>query len=486
MDGFDNNIYDRKAFWWTLVGILFAVAVQKVSEGAGFAALAPFALFALMRRSAEKMFFWILLIATLVVGNAFFMPKGAVFVMANRFVLGCFGLLGVVRLLKRRKAKMVTPFLWFLAYVAYMAIPSYGGWQPVVSYLKMFLFVVVFLAYFGVADKAISDGKVDVARLRAMMLAFASFFIVGSVCVMPFPEIGQLSGEEYQRAVLAGQEVTSLFKGLSSHSQAFGPMVAFFFVFLFADWAFGVRRFSKLYAFLLALCPFLIYQTSSRTAMASFVAGVLVVGFCLLQMRGLGGKWRSKVLVGMTLALCACCVAVVAVPAARDSVARLAMKYDRGATVGSLNAEGLLATRQFLIDAQLANLRRSPYVGNGFQVSEQMAGARVMSWKQLLTAPVEKGVWVTAILEEGGWFGLAVFVAVALTMLTLLIKRRAYMAFCLFSTLLVVNMAEFTMFAMSGLGGFTWALIFVGVVLDALRIRDDARSDWDVDWRSCR
>ena len=36
------------------------------------------------------------------------------------------------------------------------------------------------------------------------------------------------------------------------------------------------------------------------------------------------------------------------------------------------------------------------------------------------------------------------------------------------------NMAEFTMFSMSGGGGFLWIFVFVGIAFDAARQRQDA------------
>lgn len=469
----ENDIYDGKTFWRTLAGIALAVAVQKASGGAGFVLLVPFALAALVQRNAEKMIYWVLLVNTLVMGNGYFMPKGAVFFCANRLVLGCFGLLGILHLFGRKKSSALAPLLWFPVYVLYMIVPSATGWQPLISGLKIFLFTIVFFAFFGVANTAATNPKCDARRLRAMVLAFASFMIFGSVALIPFPGISQLSGEEYARAVQLGQDVTSLFKGMTWHSQSLGPIVCALFVLTFGDWAFNVRRFHKLYAALLVCCPILIYKTSSRAGMASFIIGALFVGYCLLQMRGAGAKWRGKILSGMALALCACCVAAVAVPSVRDGVVRFAMKYDREAKAGDFNAEGMLATRQFLIDAQLENVKRSPFIGNGFQVADYMEGVQVQSWQQLVTAPVEKGVWLTAVLEEGGWIGLVLFSSLVVVIGATLLKRKVYTGLCLFGVLIVSNMAEFTMFSMSATGGFVCALIFVGGVFDALRQRAD-------------
>ena len=91
----------------------------------------------------------------------------------------------------------------------------------------------------------------------------------------------------------------------------------------------------------------------------------------------------------------------------------------------------------------------------------------------ILSAPIEKGVWITAVLEEGGVIGWAVFVIFLIMCITLSIKRRAYIgASCLFVCMLT-NLGEFTFFSMSYTGGFTWAMVFVGLALDLRKMKDE-------------
>jgi len=133
-----------------------------------------------------------------------------------------------------------------------------------------------------------------------------------------------------------------------------------------------------------------------------------------------------------------------------------------------------MSTRQFLIDEQMMHFRQSPMVGNGFQVSADMAYFKSTSWLSYLSAPIEKGVWVTAVLEEGGVIGLTILVFFFLSAGLALLRRGAYTGLSIFCALLVSNMAEFTMFAMSAMGGYFWAMVFIGVAIDAARIREDA------------
>ena len=88
-----------------------------------------------------------------------------------------------------------------------------------------------------------------------------------------------------------------------------------------------------------------------------------------------------------------------------------------------------------------------------------------------LSAPVEKSVWVSAILEETGIVGFSVFLFFILTVFFRGNTNRCYIGNTAFLTLLVANMGEFTVFSMSYTGGFQWAMVFVGYMFDAIRNR---------------
>ena len=122
------------------------------------------------------------------------------------------------------------------------------------------------------------------------------------------------------------------------------------------------------------------------------------------------------------------------------------------------------------MDSAMANFEESPAIGNGFQVSAQMADMDIRSWKQLLSAPIEKGVWITAVLEEGGIFGLLLFCGFLLIAFPLLLSRQAYLGVCALFVFIISNLGEFTFFSASGNGGLLWAVTFVGLTLDAQRV----------------
>ena len=355
--------------------------------------------------------------------------------------------------------------------------------MPLLSYLKLLLFAVMYLGFYSVANAAATRRGVRVEKLRSVFLSFAVFFMLGSVCLIPFPGLGTMSAEAFYRHFGYYPE-GGLFMGMALHSQSLGGMAAAFAAILLADMLFSLRRWDKLYIVLLLCAPILVYKTGSRTAMGTLLITVAFICLVFMGAKGVKSKWRGRAL--NTLIGGAICMGLLlfTTPQMRQAVAKFVLKYASDDQELVVSYENVIATRQGSIEEQLENFKDSPVIGHGFQVSKAMKAMTVYSWKQLLSAPVEKGVWVTAILEEGGALGLLLFVIVSTTIGFLLWSRGAYTALAVFVSLLVSNLGEFTMFSMTAVGGITWVLVFVGVTLDAQRVRlrmSEARPVFNID-----
>lgn len=170
------------------------------------------------------------------------------------------------------------------------------------------------------------------------------------------------------------------------------------------------------------------------------------------------------------LAVCGAIVVCIA-PSMREKVSRFALKTTSNASKEAVTVEGMLSTRQALIDEAAANFKNKPFLGNGFQVSETMAHEKRSSIRDYLTAPIEKGVWIYAIPEEGGIVGMVLFCGWLVVLFPLLIKRHAYIGACVFFAFLVSNFGEFSMFSMSYIGGAYWTLTFAAICLDVQRMK---------------
>lgn len=467
-----NHVYDKKWLIGCLLGIVAMCAVMKATGGAGFVLIFPLILVAFGKNRAELMIYSLLMTAVITMTNSFFAPKDMVFSVAARAVYLLVGTVLTLQIVGQRNSRLMTPLLSILVYVAYMAIVSSVGWQPMISYLKILLFLIVFFAFYSAANASASRGDVRPERLRSVVLSFICFIVLGSLALIPFPGIGKLGAAE---AIEMGLDVTSLglFKGITLQPQALGPMIAAMGTLLFADTLFSVRQWDKLYVALLLGVPVLIYYTGSRTAMGTWLAGMCFVGFLFMnvQVRVVGVRWKRRALSLLTILGVSIGVTLFATPQMREYVARFALKYvseERGVTV---SYEEVTRTRQGLMDSAMDNFRESPWIGNGFQVSRMQAEMQIDSWKQLLSAPIEKGVWITAVLEEGGVFGIFLFILFILVSFASMVSRQAFVGLSCLLVLLVSNLGEFTFFSMSGIGGVMWALMFSGLALDAQRLR---------------
>ena len=205
--------------------------------------------------------------------------------------------------------------------------------------------------------------------------------------------------------------------------------------------------------------------------MGTFIAGCGMVSFLVMRAKGLGHDWKGKLLMSInTLVVCGA-IAVCVLPGARDKIAEFALKWKGDKRQETVTVEGMFKSREGLIDEAIRNFKAKPLLGNGFQVSEEMQRQKRTRFLDYLTAPIEKGVWIYAIPEEGGIVGMALFCGWLLALFPLLIKRHAYIGASVFFAFLVSNFGEFSMFSMSYIGGIYWTLVFAAICLDVQRMK---------------
>ena len=467
----NNAFYNPKSVIKQLAWLGALLIVCMASQGIGFFVMIPVMAMAVVGRKYDKLFYVLLLCSAAPTMNGFFMPQGLMFILAQKIVMLGAGVVLLFYLGGARGVRQMHAVLWIFPYLIYMLVISQVGWAPIISNMKMLLYVITFMAFYSSATNLAGE-RVGARSLREHVLCLAIFFIIGSVLVYPFPGIAYHGREDDIRAML---DVTSgavvLFKGMTKHSQAMGPMMAMLITLLFADLTFTLQKADKLYLTLLLIAPVLLYKTSSRTAMGSMFAGV---GFVLLMaMRARAGKarWRYKTINFMILFVVIGSVFVAASPERRQAVAKFVTKNYGGDY--TLTSENIMGSRQEVLDRALYNWREKPMTGNGFQVSEEMGNRKCDGLKDILTAPVEKSTWTYAILEEGGILGMILFCIFLLASIGTMVATRAYTGAALLFTFVIINLGEFGMFAMSMEGGFFWGLVFTGLVFDVKRLKEE-------------
>ena len=368
-----SDQYDIKVVARYLLMAITAIAVWKVTLGFGAAVISLFVIWAVIRERPIEMMFWVLFMTYTSAGNRQLLVANAVSVTTVRATLMLLSIMLVTRLLGGgREARLITPFWGIMVYVAWEAIVSFQGFSPGVSYLKLALFISVFLAMFGVANTVNRSTRTNAKLLRSAILAIITLIVGGSFLLIPFPSLSMMADKAAIEAMLSGEAV-SLFQGMTSHSQVMGPMAGILGTFLFADLAFSIKKWDKLYLALLVLCPILIYKTSSRTGMGTFIAGIGIVVFLVMRARGLGANWKGKLMMAVNTLIVLGAIGVCAVPNIRERAAGFALKWKEGADSEDVSFENMVSSRQGLIDESVRNFKAKPFQGNGFQVSADRA-----------------------------------------------------------------------------------------------------------------
>lgn len=466
-------MYKLYSLKWVAKYLAIAVATivfWRMTIGFGAIVTAILAMTAVARKKPMELLFWTLFMALSACGNRQVFVVNIISVLTVR----CAFLILAIMLFSHstggdRVTRITVSFWGLLTYLAWECAISFQGFEPIVSYLKLFLFFSVFIVVLGVAAFVSNSENSDESNVRAIMLCIVSIIIVGSILVIPLPGIAYMSDEDAIVAMLAG-ETTSLFRGMTNHSQALGPIVAITGTFLFADLAFYIRSWDKFYLLLIAAAPVLIYKSSSRTGMGALIAGVGMAVFFMLRARGLNKSWRGRLTMAVNTLVFITVIAVCAVPSLRTNVGSFMLKWNTKQT-SEVTVEGMLSTRQGKIDIAINNFKKKPLLGNGFQVSEDMMMDNRKDFKDYLAAPIEKGVWIYAILEEGGVVGLALFVFWFIGMLVAMARRQLYVGASVFFSFIISNLGEFSMFSMTYTGGFYWMFTIAATCLDIQRIK---------------
>ena len=466
-----DQFYSKKGLVWGLIGLLVMCGLMKATSGAGFLAIFAVVFAGFSKNRIPVLLFALVATATLTVTNPFLAPKGFVFTVAARLVYIIAAGVMILQVVGRKSPKQLTPLLGLMPYLAYQAMTSSVGFQPIVSYLKLTLFLLVFFAFYSVASAAQRGENCQFERaMRTVLLIFACFFIFGSLVLIPFPGIGKMGAAAALAQGLSAESV-GLFMGITLQPQTLGPTLGVLATLLLADLLFALRRWDPLYLALLITAPVLVYYTSSRTAMGTWLAGMCFTAFVFMCSNGVGARWKNRALSALTLTGMLVGIALFATPGVQDKVMQFVLKTGSETVAAEdFSFERFTSSRQGLMDSSMANFEESPAIGNGFQVSAQMADMDIRSWKQLLSAPIEKGVWITAVLEEGGIFGFLLFCIFLLVAFPLLLTRQAYLGGCTLFVFVIANLGEFSFFSTSGIGGLLWAFTFVGLTLDAQRV----------------
>ena len=379
----------------------------------------------------------------------------------------------------RRKGLLKIPFDGMLMFLAAACFSLYDSWVPQISLLKIILFTVFILGIW----RGCSNIHVDIAELmslRVFFFALIGILVLGSIAVYPFPHISYATSFRYAlregassadiKAMFDAMAGTTLFCGITNHSQSMAPMLAVSFSWLLCDTLFVERRFRWLHSIILLLILPLSFMTRSRVAFCTLALSIVVVYFYTknkVKMEARLSQHLNRVMVGLVILFV---VGAAILEVRNGTISRWVRKTDDVVGDSRSLSEALTSSRMGAVEMSMMEFRRNPIVGSGFQVAYytkdnyDAAGRGLM-----LSASIEKGILFTMVLGETGIIGILAFAVFLVYFYVNCAIRRYYVTMTTFTTFLGTNLGEATFFSPSGCGGVQWLIVAVGgFVLDAI------------------
>ena len=383
------------------------------------------------------------------------------------------------------------PLIWIVPFLMAAVVSSIDGWVPAVSYMKLLNFSVFLLGiWFGTQN--LQERPQDVFLFRSFFLAAAAVVTFGSILLIPFPGIsyatslssivrqagGELAAEVIKQMKLEGG--TTLFCGITNHSQTLAGLLSCFFPLVLCDMLFVERRFNHLHVIILMAMLPLFYMTRSRMALVSLVTSMLFIAFYTSRNVLISVQLKRKLMQGIFVFTFFLSLLAIVMQLHSGMISRWLRKTGKEDVDDRSLGEALTSSRMGLIEESLWEFRRKPMIGSGFQVAaytrDMVAGNRSL----ILSAPIEKGVLPVMVLGETGILGVTCFLLFLLTFYYTCARRRYFITITMFTVQQVTNMAEATFFSPGGSGGLQWIVCVVGgFVLDTILLyHDNIQTQW--------
>ena len=445
--------------------------ICRFSEGVGAAILALVAFIcALTHRNAWALMGYILF-PFMVVMNPFLLPKMGISGMVLRLAPMLISAGLVVSSLDRQgKNRIPVGMLW--VYLGVAVLSSMTGYYPKISYLKILNFSILLIGIW-LGFKNIDRDPTALRTARNFLLVVTAFVVYGSIGMRIFAPgaayctsfrglIAEEGVEAANAAFVQNIGGMTLFAGITNHSQCLAVILPCAMAWLACDMLFIERRISFFHVLTISCGAPLIYLTRSRTALViSAVSATVVYFYCLNKVR-LSQRVRGKLRSMMVLAGLMVFAVVVVAEVREGAMSKLIRKTNDVAGDTRGVGEAFTSSRQGLIEQSMADFRRNPLLGSGFQVSADMQYTLRDAKGLVLSASIEKGNLPLMVLGETGIVGAVVFLAYLIGFYSTCVKRRYFCCLSLMTAFLASNIAEATYFSPGGNGGVLWVLCVGG------------------------
>lgn len=451
------------------IALIAVLAMCRLTLGGIAVIIGVVGLFAALMRKPAATACCFIIFPLLVVFNRAIIGVDGFILLVSRFAFGLMVLAGILSGTSSMLSRERLPIGWILLYIAVSCISSIDGWMPLISYLKIFNFVLMLLGLF-LLTKVMQSTPRSLLVLRVMFMAISVVMIIGSLLVYFVPSVGYsmllYKMEGYGVAVSAADFASSegklLFNGMTCHSQMLSPVVACLGTWVLCDMLLIERKPTILHGSILACVPVLLYMSRSRGGILMLVCVIALTCLTTIPKARLP-QWVKRKL-GFAMLVVTIGIGGVGIyfQVKNEAISRWIRKTEDIAADTRTLGEAFTSSRQFLIERNLRDFKLNPIIGKGFQVTEDMEWLYNTGRITWFAASVEKGVTPYVILGEAGILGALAFL-IFLGAFYSTCFRRGYMSLMTsFTCFLVANLADSTIFSPSGLGGFMWMVTCVG------------------------
>ena len=172
-----STLYDKKYLFQCLVWLGIVFGLMRVTGGAGFAIVIPMILYCILAQRTESLLFWLLVAVSSIIINPYIVMKAGGFPWMQRGVMLMLGFFMAINVVTHPMHYAIRPYAGMFFYIVFMALSSASGWCPIISYLKLILFSLVYFAYLGVSSQVAIRASVSSRRIRSVMLSIVILFV---------------------------------------------------------------------------------------------------------------------------------------------------------------------------------------------------------------------------------------------------------------------------------------------------------------------
>lgn len=175
----EDKAYDKKALikYLTILGIF--TPLSHFTGGFAVALIPLFVIVAMLQGKLVDLLFWVLFLVFTGAGNRYFFSQNAIVVLLGRICLISVTGMLMFRAFGKRNAIILTPVLGIFIYITWESVVSAQGFSPLVSYLKIALFIPLFLSLYALANEITQSSRINAKAVRSAILSICCLALVG-------------------------------------------------------------------------------------------------------------------------------------------------------------------------------------------------------------------------------------------------------------------------------------------------------------------